>query len=110
MTQQEKPLVLVVDDTPENLHLLQAVLTSEKFRVALAPDGPTALRLAQELVPDLVLLDVIMPGMDGYTVCRELKLLDATRDVPVIFVTGLMEREDEARAFSVGAVDFIHKP
>lgn len=110
MTQQEKPLVLVVDDTPENLHLLQAVLSSENFRVALAPDGPTALRLAQELVPDLVLLDVIMPGMDGYTVCRELKSLDATRDVPVIFVTGLMEREDEARAFSVGAVDFIHKP
>lgn len=105
-----KPVVLVVDDTPENGQLMQAILRSANYRVALASDGPTALRMVKASPPDLILLDVRMPGMDGYAVCGELKAHAATRDIPVIFVTGLHDVADEARGFALGAVDYIHKP
>jgi PAS domain S-box-containing protein len=110
MKQHDKELVLVVDDTPGNLKLMKAILQSNNYRVALAPDGPTALQKAKASPPNLILLDARMPGMDGYAVCRELKAQEETRDIPVIFVTALNDADDEARGFSLGAVDFIHKP
>ncbi|MDZ5457573.1 response regulator [Azohydromonas lata] len=109
MTQQERPTILVVDDTPDNLTLLADLLGGE-CRVKLANGGARALALAQREPPDLVLLDVMMPGMDGFEVCRQLKAHEATRDVPVIFLTALGQAEDETRGFELGAVDFITKP
>jgi PAS domain S-box-containing protein len=110
MKQDEKPLVLVVDDTPENLRLLKAVLGSASYRVELAASGPQALEVARTVAPDLILLDVLMPGMDGYAVCVELKANEATRDIPVIFVTGMHDVDDQAKGFELGAVDYITKP
>lgn len=105
----ERPTVLVVDDTPTNLSLL-ANLLKEQYRVKVASDGIKALELAFAAPPDLVLLDIMMPGMDGYEVCRRLKVHDATRHVPVIFLSAKAEIADEELGFQVGAVDFIHKP
>lgn len=105
-----QPVVMVVDDTPENLELMRIVLRSGHYKTALAADGATALQMAQAAPPDLILLDVMMPGMDGYAVCRELKANEVTKDIPVIFVTALQDSVDEARGFALGAVDYIHKP
>ena len=101
--------VLVVDDAPANLNLLAGLLNTS-YRVRLAPSGPKALELAQKSPPDLVLLDVMMPDMDGYEVCRRLKADERTRHIPVIFLTAMQEPENEAMGFEVGAADFIHKP
>lgn len=105
----ERPTVLVVDDTPANLSLLSNLL-KEQYRIKVANNGLKALELAAAAPPDLVLLDIMMPEMDGYEVCRRLKGNEATRLVPVIFLTAKTETEDEELGFSVGAVDFIHKP
>jgi len=104
-----RPTVLVVDDTPANLSLLTSLL-KEQYRIKVANNGIKALELAAAAPPDLVLLDIMMPEMDGYEVCRRLKASEATRQVPVIFLTAKTEVEDEELGFSVGAVDFIHKP
>jgi len=105
----ERPTVLVVDDTPANLSLLSNLL-KEQYRIKVANNGIKALELAAAAPPDLVLLDIMMPEMDGYEVCRRLKADEATRQVPVIFLTAKTETEDEELGFAVGAVDFIHKP
>lgn len=105
----ERPTVLVVDDTPANLNLLSNLL-KDQYRVKVANNGQRALELAGNTAPDLVLLDVMMPEMDGYEVCRRLKAAPATQRVPVIFLTARTEVEDEEQGFAVGAVDFIHKP
>ena len=104
-----RPTLLVVDDTPANLTLL-AELLQDDYRVKLANNGMKALDYAFSAPPDLVLLDIMMPGIDGYEVCRRLKEAESTRHVPVIFLTAKVATEDEERGFSVGAVDFIHKP
>jgi adenylate cyclase len=102
--------LLVVDDVPENLHVMNGILRDE-YQVRVATSGPKALELlAQDPLPDLLLLDVTMPGMDGYEVCRRLKADPRTRDIPVIFLTALTGPEDETRGFEAGAVDYIHKP
>ena len=101
--------LLVVDDTPANLNLLAGLLNTE-YRVKLANAGARALEIALREPPDLVLLDVMMPEMDGFEVCRRLKADPRTRDVPVIFVTAMSQPEDEARGFDAGGADFIHKP
>jgi len=102
--------VLVVDDTPINLALMSALL-SPHYQVVMAVDGHEALRLAAATPqPDLILLDVMMPGLDGYDTCLALKTLPATRDIPVIFLTAKVDPQDEARGFSLGAVDYITKP
>ncbi|WP_428309977.1 HD-GYP domain-containing protein [Hydrocarboniphaga sp.] len=107
---ENRPLLLLVDDTPFNLEVLRGIL-GERYRLRLALDGEQALEQAlAEPRPKLILLDVTMPGMDGYEVCRRLKLNPATRQVPVIFVTALNDVEDEALGFEVGAVDYIVKP
>ena len=104
-----KPTILAVDDTPENLDLIRAVLAND-YRMRVARDGLTALRLALQNPPDLILLDIMMPEMDGYEVCRRLKADPRLADIPVIFVTGMGEVADESRGFDVGAVDYITKP
>jgi phosphoserine phosphatase RsbU/P len=105
-----KPMILLVDDTPANIHIAQAILKDE-FRIRVATSGAKALELMKTApMPALVLLDIEMPGMDGYEVCHHLKANAQTRDIPVIFLTGKTESEDETRGFEVGAVDYVHKP
>ncbi|MGP0565469.1 MULTISPECIES: diguanylate cyclase [unclassified Nitrospina] len=102
--------VLVVDDRPENIDVLTGILEPE-YRIKVALDGHKALEIANaNEPPDLILLDVMMPGMDGFEVCRTLKSQDATRDIPVIFITARDGEMDEVQALDLGAVDFIQKP
>ena len=105
----KKQRILVVDDSAENIDILVS-LFKDDYMVAAARDGAKSLKMAEKNPPDLILLDIIMPGMDGYEVCRKLKENEVTRDIPVIFITALSEAIDEARAFGIGAVDFISKP
>jgi phosphoserine phosphatase RsbU/P len=109
-TEKEKKVVLVVDDAPANIRVVNEILNKD-YRIKIATNGTKALELvAATPGPDLILLDIIMPGMDGYEVCTRLKADPATRDIPVIFLTGQTESTDETRGFEVGAVDYIHKP
>jgi putative two-component system response regulator len=101
--------ILVVDDTPANLSLLSGLL-SPRWRVRLAPSGGKALELVRRQAPDLIVLDVMMPELDGFEVCRRLKADPSTRDIPVLFLTALSQPEDESRGFECGGADFIHKP
>ncbi len=102
--------ILVVDDTPENLRLLDVVLRSRGYKMRLAPSGSLALKSASVEPPDLILLDIIMPGLDGYEVCSRLKADPLTRNIPVIFLSAKEEVFDKIRAFDLGAVDYITKP
>ena len=105
----EKPRVLIVDDEPTNVKLLMTNLNSD-YKISIAINGQEALKLAALKHPDLILLDVMMPEMDGYTVCQKLKSEPKTRDTPVIFITAKSEAEDESMGFGAGAVDYITKP
>jgi diguanylate cyclase (GGDEF)-like protein len=101
--------ILLVDDAMENIQILHHALRDE-HEVLFALDGEKALQIALEQQPDLILLDAVMPGMDGYAVCAELRSSPRLQDIPVIFVTALSQPEDETRALEAGAVDFISKP
>jgi serine phosphatase RsbU (regulator of sigma subunit) len=106
----DKPRILVVDDTPANIKILADLLRKD-YLLSVATGGADALEIAGSSdCPDLVLLDVMMPEMDGYEVCRRLKADPKTKDVPVIFVTAMSEVDDETKGFSLGAVDYITKP
>lgn len=105
----EKPMILCVDDEPTNLRFLMEIL-KEDYQVYLAPTGERALTFLQKRRPDLILLDVEMPGMNGYEVIREIKKNPAWKDIPIIFLTGLEGRDKEQYAFDLGAVDYILKP
>lgn len=105
----DKATILVVDDTPENIDILVGILSSD-YKIRVAIDGPKALALAQKSTPDIILLDVMMPGMNGYEVCERLKQDPLTCHIPVIFVTALAETADETQGFALGAVDYITKP
>jgi putative two-component system response regulator len=110
MNMEAQPTVLVVDDTPQNLNVASRILR-EHYRALVALDGPKALEIARSgTPPDLILLDVMMPGMNGYEVCQQLKADPRSREIPVIFLTAMNEIENEAQAFEAGAVDFITKP
>jgi len=109
MTTVNQPLILAVDDEASNLQLLRQIL-QDHYRLRFAKDGPRALELAREELPDLILLDVMMPGMSGYEVCAALKADPALAAVPVIFVTALNDTADELEGFEAGAVDYITKP
>jgi signal transduction histidine kinase len=111
MTESEstRPTILVVDDSPSHLTQLSKLLM-DNYHIKIAKSGIKALEIANASPPDMVLLDIMMPEMDGYEVCRRLKANDLTRLIPVIFLTAKFETEDEELGFSVGAVDFIHKP
>jgi serine phosphatase RsbU (regulator of sigma subunit) len=105
-----KKTVLVVDDAPENIRVVNEILRSS-YKVRIATNGVKALEIASTApAPDLILLDIVMPGMDGYEVCTKLKADLRTQDIPVIFLTGQTESADETRGFEAGAVDYIHKP
>ena len=105
-----KDMVLVVDDSPENIDLLGNVLNQD-YEIKVALSGEKALKIAgSEKPPDIILLDIMMPGMDGYEVCRRLKSDAKTQDIPVIFVTSMSEVEDETKGLDVGAIDYITKP
>jgi cyclic di-GMP phosphodiesterase len=106
----KKPIVLVVDDVPDNIEVLRWVLLSE-YKIVAATSGKKALQIAQENPrPDLVLLDIMMPGLDGYQVCSQLKSDPRTSKIPVIFLTAMGESQDEKKGLGMGAVDYIHKP
>jgi CheY-like chemotaxis protein len=110
MATAQMPVVLIVDDTPENLDVLKAALKQD-YKVLIANSGALALQIAaRDPQPDLILLDIMMPGMDGYAVMRELQSSESTRSIPVIFVTALSEVIDEMNGLSLGAVDYISKP
>lgn len=102
--------VLVVDDTPANLKLLVEMLSRDGYKARLARNGQAALAAAKARLPDLILLDISMPGMDGFSVCEALKADPETREVPVIFISALSDTLDKVRAFTAGGVDYITKP
>ena len=106
---KNNPGILVVDDAPENLMIMESIL-SKDYSLKLFNDSSDALDYAFANPPDLILLDVMMPKIDGFEVCRRLKANPELVDVPVIFITSRTDIEDEERGFSVGASDFIHKP
>ncbi len=105
----EKPTILIVDDTPANLSLLTGLL-KDYYRIKVANNGVKALALAEKDAPDLVLLDIMMPELDGYETCRRMKKMETMAHVPIIFLTAKSSQEDEEMGFEAGAVDFIHKP
>ncbi|MEG5018736.1 MULTISPECIES: PAS domain-containing protein [unclassified Microcoleus] len=102
--------ILMVDDHPESLRLLSQLLSKRGYKVRPTRDGKLALNFAMSSPPDLILLDIMMPGMDGYQVCEKLKACPQTKDIPVIFISSLNEVFDKVKAFSVGGVDYISKP
>lgn len=102
--------ILIVDDTPANLHVLTDMLRNAGYRARPTPSGLLALRAAQTEAPDLVLLDIRMPEMDGYEVCRRLKQIETLKDVPVIFLSALTDASVKVEAFKVGGVDYVTKP
>jgi sigma-B regulation protein RsbU (phosphoserine phosphatase) len=106
----QKKTVLLVDDAPANIKTVKAILR-DLYKIRVAASGVKALEMARIAPPpDLILLDVLMPDMDGYEVCKQLKLVPETRNIPVIFLTGQTHVEEETKGFAVGAVDYIHKP
>ncbi|MEM9487804.1 MAG: response regulator, partial [Myxococcota bacterium] len=107
---ESKATVLIVDDTPTNLRILLENLNRNNYRVLVAEDGESALARAVYAQPDIILLDVMMPGMDGFETCERLKQDEQTRDIPVIFMTALSSVEDKVKSFRAGAVDYISKP
>lgn len=102
--------ILIVDDTPENIQILVGILRDRGYELSVATNGKQALEVAAKVVPDLILLDVVMPEMDGYETCRALKADSHHRDTPVIFLTSKSESEDIVRGFEAGAVDYVAKP
>lgn len=109
MSEQSRPSILIVDDEKPNLSTLSKIL-SPGFTVYMAKSGETALQIAHEVEPDLILLDILMPRMDGFEVLEQLKTSEKTRDIPVIFITALDSIEDEEKGLFLGAVDYIKKP
>jgi len=102
--------ILVVDDTPTNLQVLFDLLSEQSYRVAIAKNGETALQRLETFQPNLILLDVMMPGIDGFETCQRLKANPNTRDIPVIFMTALSDSVDKVKGLRLGAVDYITKP
>jgi diguanylate cyclase (GGDEF)-like protein/PAS domain S-box-containing protein len=105
-----KQTILIVDDVPANQAVAVDFLEDNGFRVTVAQDGEEGLERAQLVQPDLILLDVMMPGIDGFETCRRLKMIENTRDIPVIFMTALSDTNDKVKAFTAGGVDYVGKP
>lgn len=102
--------ILIVDDNPTNLHLLSRMLSQHSYQVKAVNDGMLAIEAAHTFAPDLILLDINMPDMDGYEVCERLKADEKTRPIPIIFISALNDTEDKVKAFTVGGVDYVSKP
>jgi putative two-component system response regulator len=107
--EQSKPVILAVDDTPENLDVVKGILAPENI-VRVAINGMVVLKIAQKQLPDLILLDINMPGMDGYEVCGKLKSDENTAHIPVIFLTAEPDSASKQKGFELGAVDYVTKP
>jgi PAS domain S-box-containing protein len=106
----KKGIILIVDDNADNLELLFFYLSDSDFTVEFATDGKSAIKKVEEIHPDIILLDVMMPGIDGFETCRRLKAEESTKDIPVIFMTALSETVNKVKGFNVGAVDYVTKP
>jgi putative two-component system response regulator len=107
--QETRPVILAVDDTPENLDTVKSILVPD-YIVKAAINGMVALKIAGRKPPDLILLDIMMPGMDGYEVCRQLKSDSGTANIPVIFLSGDQDSSSKAKGLELGAADFVTKP
>lgn len=103
-------MVLIVDDIPKNIQLLGSILKEHNYRIAMATNGKQALEIARSTLPDIILLDIMMPGMDGFEVCRQLKSSEKTGHIPIIFITGRTDVEDIVTGFELGGVDYVTKP
>lgn len=110
MNKDQLYLILIVDDNPNNIRVVFNFLKKYNFRVLVSTSGEDALRKIQEVRPDLILLDIMMPKIDGFEVCRRLKENPETREIPVIFMTALAEIENKVEGFALGAVDYVTKP
>ncbi|WP_129672079.1 diguanylate cyclase [Candidatus Chloroploca sp. Khr17] len=110
MTTPKLPTILIVDDTPANLRLLAQLLADHQYEVRPVTKGTAALAAVRAAAPDLILLDIRMPDLDGYSVCEQLKADEATRSIPIIFLSALGDTDDKLKAFQVGGVDYITKP
>ncbi len=102
--------ILIIDDTPENLRLLNQILSDRGYKVRALPNGPMGINSCRASRPDLILLDITMPGMNGYEVAQKLKADASTREVPIIFISAMTQTEDKVRAFHAGGVDYVTKP
>ena len=102
--------ILVVDDTQENIALLTEILQHKGYQISAARDGERAIKIARHIIPDLILLDIMMPGIDGFETCKRLKSLDSTKAIPVIFLSAKTDMNDLVTGFSVGGTDYINKP
>lgn len=107
---KKNPLILIVDDIPKNLQVLSSILNSENYQISFASNGKQALSVVETTLPDLILLDIMMPEMDGFEVCERLMSDPRTKHIPIIFLTGKVETEDIVKGFSLGAVDYVTKP
>ncbi|MBU0680144.1 MAG: response regulator [Proteobacteria bacterium] len=110
LEKQSSPVIMIVDDEPVSLKLLRAFLERCGFTMFVATGGEEALVKIKEIRPDIILLDIMMPVLDGYETCRLLKANEEWRDIPIIFVTALTKLEDKVKGFDVGAVDYVTKP
>jgi DNA-binding response OmpR family regulator len=106
----DSAIILIVDDTPANLAVMVDCLEAQGFRVLVAQDGEEGVRRAEFIRPDLILLDVMMPGLNGFSACRRLKACALTRDIPVIFMTALADTDSKVAGFAAGGVDYVTKP
>lgn len=106
----KKPLVLIVDDVPKNLQVLGNILRKKDYNIAAATGGQQALEMVENIAPDLILLDIMMPDVSGFEVCEKLKESDKTKNIPIIFLTAKTATEDIVKGFAVGAVDYLTKP
>jgi DNA-binding response OmpR family regulator len=103
-------VVLIIDDDPNTLDIMTRYLEDRHYAILIAEDGESGLKRADYAKPDLILLDIMMPGIDGFETCRRLKAMESTREIPVIFMTALAEPEHKVRGFEAGAVDYVTKP
>ncbi len=110
LIENKQPLILIVDDTIKNLQLLGSILKESNYKISVATNGKQAIDIARQTLPDLILLDVMMPETDGFETCRQLKSMHETENIPVIFLTAKVETEDIINGFKSGAVDYITKP
>ncbi|MDM8536768.1 diguanylate cyclase [Desulfobacterales bacterium HSG17] len=106
----ETSSVLIVDDNPKNLQVLASILRTNEYKVAMVKDGVKAIKFIMSRKPDLILLDIMMPDLDGFEVCQKLKQDQSTKDIPIIFISALVETEDKVKGFGAGGVDYITKP
>jgi len=110
MRDDTKGVILIVDDTPDSVSIVETILTEAGYRVSIATSGETALDRISMITPDLILLDIMMPGIDGYETCKRLKASEKTKDIPIIFLSALTESYDKVKGFEIGAVDYVIKP